>query len=131
MATLLEGQTQFEPSEDIKGPVDIAVASVMLSPPDSSSRAPESRVVVFGDSDFAGNSNLRLSGNRDLLLNTVNWLAEAEDMISIRPADDLQQPVLLTATQGRFVFWIPVVALPALVLLAGAVILTWRKRTVR
>jgi ABC-type uncharacterized transport system involved in gliding motility auxiliary subunit len=52
-------------------------------------------------------------------------------MISIRPADDLQQPVLLTATQGRFVFWIPVVALPALILLAGAVILTWRKRTVR
>ncbi len=131
MATLLEGQTQFEPSEDIKGPVDIAVAAVMLSQADSSSRAPESRIVGFGDSDFAGNSNLRLSGNRDLLLNTVHWLAESEDMISIRPADDLQQPVLLTATQGRFVFWIPVVALPALILLAGAVILTWRKRTVR
>ncbi len=131
MATLLEGQTQFEPSEDIKGPIDIAVASVMLSPADSSSRAPESRVVVFGDSDFAGNSNLRLSGNRDLLLNAVHWLAESEDMISIRPADDLQQPVLLTATQGRFVFWIPVVALPALVLLAGVFFLMWRRRTVR
>lgn len=52
-------------------------------------------------------------------------------MISIRSTDDLQQPVLLTATQGRFVFWIPVIALPALVLLAGAATLTWRKRTVR
>ncbi len=135
MATLLEGQTQYEPSEDLKGPIDIAVASVMRVPassvPDSAYAATESRMVVFGDSDFAGNSNLRLSGNKDLLLNTVHWLAEAEDMISIRSTDDLQQPVLLTATQGRFVFWIPVIALPALVLLAGAATLTWRKRTVR
>ncbi len=131
MATLLEGQTQYEPSDDAKGPIDIAVASTMGFSADSVSTVIESRVVVFGDSDFAGNSNLRLSGNRDLLLNTVHWLAEAEDMIAIRPTDDLQQPVLLTATQGRFVFWIPVVALPALVLLAGAAILTWRKRTVR
>jgi len=135
LTTLLEGQTQYEPSEDIKGPVDIAVASVMSTPAHETAGAvsavTESRVVVFGDSDFAGNSNIRLSGNRDLLLNTVHWLAEAEDMISIRPTDDLQQPVLLTATQGRFVFWIPVIALPALVLFSGAAILTWRKRTVR
>jgi ABC-type uncharacterized transport system involved in gliding motility auxiliary subunit len=135
MSTLLEGQTQYEPSEDQKGPIDIAVSSVMNPPSPGESGAarsqPESRVVVFGDSDFAGNSNIRLSGNRDLLLNAVQYLAEAEDMIAIRPADDLQQPVLLTATQGRFVFWIPVIAMPALVLLSGAVILTWRKRTVR
>ena len=131
MATLLEGQTQYEPTEDGKGPIDIAAASTMGFAADSTSTVIESRVVVFGDSDFAGNSNLRLSGNRDLLLNTVHWLAEAEDMIAIRPTDDLQQPVLLTATQGRYVFWIPVVALPALVLLAGTFILMWRRRTVR
>ncbi len=131
MSTLLEGQTQFEASEDGKGPIDIAVASAMGFSVDSLSMVIESRVVVFGDSDFAGNSNLRLSGNRDLLLNTVLWLTEAEDMIAIRPTDDLQQPVLLTATQGRYVFWIPVVALPALVLLTGAFILMWRRKTVR
>ena len=131
MSTLLEGQTQYEPSEDTKGPIDIAVASAMNFSSDSVSTVIESRVVIFGDSDFAGNSNLRLSGNRDLLLNAVHWLAEAKDLISIRPPDDIQQPVLLTATQGRFVFWIPVVALPALVLLTGAAILTWRKKTVR
>jgi ABC-type uncharacterized transport system involved in gliding motility auxiliary subunit len=131
LATLLEGQTQYEPSEDVKGPIDIAAASTMGFSADSSSTVIQSRIVVFGDSDFAGNSNLRLSGNRDLLLNVIDWLAESEDMISVRPVDELQQPVLLTATQGRFVFWIPVIALPSLVLLAGAVLLTLRKRTVR
>ena len=131
LATLLEGQTQYEPSEDIKGPIDIAAASTMGFSADSVSAVIQSRLVTFGDSDFAGNSNIRFSGNRDLFLNVVNWLAESEDMISIRPVDELQQPVLLTATQGRFVFWIPVVALPSLVLLAGAVVLWLRKRTVR
>jgi ABC-type uncharacterized transport system involved in gliding motility auxiliary subunit len=131
MATLLEGQTQYEPSEDAKGPIDIAATAVMKAVADTSGASVESRIVVFGDSDFAVNANLRLSGNRDLILNAVSWLAEAEDMISIRPTEDLQQPVLLTATQGRYVFWIPVIALPALVLLAGAAVLTLRRRTVR
>jgi ABC-type uncharacterized transport system involved in gliding motility auxiliary subunit len=135
LATLVEGQTQYEPSEDAKGPINIAAAAVMRVPdrdrPDSISTLVESRIAVFGDSDFAGNSNLRLAGNRDLVMNTINWLAEAEDLIAIRPDDELFQPVLLSATQGRFVFWIPVIALPALVLLAGAAVLTWRRKTVR
>lgn len=135
---LLQGQTQFEPSADAKGPVDVAVAAEMpLSAvgarADSLAGAPRggrSRIVVFGDSDFAGNSNLRLSGNRDLVLNAVNWLAEAEDLIAIRPIDDLQQPVLISVTQGRFVFWIPVIGLPALVVAAGTAALARKRRAV-
>ncbi|MDD3643100.1 MAG: GldG family protein [Candidatus Krumholzibacteria bacterium] len=125
---LLEGETQYEPSADAMGPIDVAAAAEMtLSGNGDAAR--RSRIVVFGDSDFAGNSNLRLSGNRDLILNTVNWLAEAEDLISIRPANDLLQPVLLSVTQGGFVFWIPVVALPALVAAIGAAVLARKRRS--
>jgi len=52
-------------------------------------------------------------------MNAVNWLAETDDLISIRPVDSFHQPVLLSATQGRFIFWISVVALPALVAAIG------------
>ena len=45
----------------------------------------ETRVVVFGDSDFAANSGLGRQGNRDLFLNTVGWLSQQENLISIRP----------------------------------------------
>ena len=31
---------------------------------------PETRVVVFGDSDFAANAGLGIQGNRDLFMNT-------------------------------------------------------------
>jgi len=131
---LLKGETQYEPSADTAGPVDLAVAAEMtlpsgVSPADTAAAAKRSRIVVFGDSDFAGNSNLRLSGNRDLVLNAVNWLAEAEDLIAIRPAAGLLQPVLLSVTQGRFVFWIPVVAIPALVAVIGAATLARKRRS--
>ena len=42
---------------------------------------------VFGDSDFVTNGYLGIPGNRDLFLNTVNWLAQQENLISIRPRE--------------------------------------------
>src|SRR5206468_7942670 len=48
---------------------------------------PESRIVVFGDSDFVTNGYLGIPGNRDLFLNSVNWLAQQENLIAIRPKD--------------------------------------------
>jgi ABC-type uncharacterized transport system involved in gliding motility auxiliary subunit len=38
---------------------------------------PETRMVVFGDSDFVTNGYLGIPGNRDLFLNAVNWLGAA------------------------------------------------------
>jgi ABC-type uncharacterized transport system involved in gliding motility auxiliary subunit len=48
---------------------------------------PETRLAAFGDSDFATNGWLEIPGNRDLFLNTVNWLAQQENLIAIRPRD--------------------------------------------
>ncbi|MBN1165252.1 MAG: GldG family protein [Candidatus Krumholzibacteriota bacterium] len=149
--TLLAGSTQFNPDQDIPGPIDVAAAAELTltlsatgsdgkgadsgteedaSPADFSpaSSPARSRLVVFGDSDFSSNSNFRLSGNRDLILNTFNWLAEAEDLISIRPKDDFTQPVVLSSEQGRVVFWLPVVGLPALVGLVGMLVIVSRRR---
>ena len=44
-----------------------------------------SRVVVFGDSDFLTNQMLGVYFNRDLILNTVNWLSGEEGGITVRP----------------------------------------------
>ncbi len=43
--------------------------------------------MAIGDSDFASNGWLGIPGNRDLFMNAVNWLAQQENMISIRPKD--------------------------------------------
>lgn len=120
---LKEGKVSFTEDEDTLGPLIIAaVASVRA--PDKKSKA---RIVVYGDSDFARNTHLNLSGNKNLFLNTIGWLAEEESLVSIRPREAHFTPIILTKTQARLSFWIPVVLLPAIVLGMGAGILSYRR----
>ena len=88
---------------------------------------PESRVVVFGDSDFVTNGYLGIPGNRDLFLNSVNWLAQQENLISIRPKDPEDRRVSLTSDQAKLIFWLSILIIPGLIL-AGGVQTWWRRR---
>ena len=84
--------------------------------------------MVFGDSEFANNSLFSIQGNGNLFLNTVSWLAEEEDLIAIRPRKGGGSgPVMLTAAQAPFIFWLPVVLLPLGVFASGAVVFLRRK----
>jgi len=56
----------------------------------------------------------------------VSWLAEQEDLISIRPKDSKQSPIFLTSQQAQMVFLVPVVVVPGLVLVGG--VLTFMRR---
>ncbi|MBW2622840.1 MAG: hypothetical protein JRD68_08020, partial [Deltaproteobacteria bacterium] len=83
--------------------------------------------VVFGDSDFVSNSYINLQGNGDLFLGSVNWLAEEGDLVSIRPKNAKSHPLLLTRANQQMVFWLPVVILPAIILLIGVLVLVRRR----
>ena len=54
---------------------------------------------MFGDSDFAANACLGIQGNRDLFMNTVGWLSQQENLISIRPKEADDRRMTMTATQ--------------------------------
>ena len=120
---------------DLAGPVSLAAAvsgSASTAPPapdakDADTKKPESRLVVFGDSDFASNRWLGISGNRDLFLNAVNWLAQQENLIAIRAKDPEDRRITLTAGQDRFIMWLTLLVIPGLILLAG-VHTWWRRR---
>jgi len=119
---------------DKAGPISLAAAvsapvtSAPLADPakKDDQPKPESRIVVFGDSDFASNGYLGVPGNRDLFLNSVNWLAQQENLISIRPRDPEDRRIVLTADQERRIFWLTVFIIPGLILVAG--IQTWWRR---
>ena len=87
---------------------------------------PESRVVVFGDSDFASNFALGIRGNGDLFVNAVNWLAQQENLIAIRPREPEDRRITLTRDQEQRIFWLTVLIIPGLILLAG--VQTWWRR---
>ncbi len=88
---------------------------------------PETRVAVFGDSDFAANLGINIEGNADLFLNTVNWLVQQENLIAIRPKQPDDRRVTLTAEQQRWVAWFSVLLLPGAVIATG-VYTWWRRR---
>jgi ABC-type uncharacterized transport system involved in gliding motility auxiliary subunit len=88
---------------------------------------PETRVVVAGDSDFAGNGLLGFQGNRDFFTNAVNWLAQQEDLISIRPRDPEDRRIQLTSDQGERIFYLTVFIIPGLLFLNG-IRVWWRRR---
>jgi ABC-type uncharacterized transport system involved in gliding motility auxiliary subunit len=84
-------------------------------------------LVVIGDSDFAENQVLGGPGSDgDLFLNTINWLAQDENMISIRPKPESSRHLTLTLSQATGLAWIERLFLPGLVILFG--ISVWWKR---
>jgi ABC-type uncharacterized transport system involved in gliding motility auxiliary subunit len=120
---------------DKAGPVSLAVAvsspvAEAPAPADGDktddTQKPETRIVVFGDSDFASNSGLGIQGNRDLFMNAVNWLAQQENLIAIRPRDPQDRRLTLTSDQQRRIFWLTVLIIPGLILFAG--VQTWWRR---
>lgn len=113
----LEQGTAKPDPQDPKGP--LPVAAVVTKD--------KARIVVYGTSNLATNQFLNVQGNRDFFLNTVSWLAEEEDQITVRPKDTKQTPIFLSAQQGRVVALLPLVVLPGLVLAGGIVALVRRR----
>ena len=60
---------EYNADKDLKGPVSIAAAAERAQPV-------RTRLVVFGDSDFVANAQLRNVGNRDMALGAIYWLTE-------------------------------------------------------
>jgi ABC-type uncharacterized transport system involved in gliding motility auxiliary subunit len=136
MKTMLTGgKITFDADKgDKRGPIPIAAAAsapVAAAPgastPADESARPEARVVVFGDSDFASNLALGISGNRDLFMNAVNWLAQQENLIAIRPKEADDRRVTMTANQQLRVMILALFLVP-LVVFGSGVFAWWRRR---
>ncbi|MBM3213221.1 hypothetical protein FJZ33_13460, partial [Candidatus Poribacteria bacterium] len=124
---LSEHRAKYDEGIDNKGPVCIALA-VLKTEKDQSQASKEKRVlVVFGNSNFVTNKYIK-QGNPDLFMNSLNWLAEEEELISIRPKDQEEARVKsLNARQLRMVAYFSIFAIPFLILLAGGIV-WWRRR---
>lgn len=138
-AALDRGEASFDQEKDRQGPVPIgavATLEVQSDVPGPRSEGSDSDktgdrkggIVAYGTSAFIKNTYLNLSGNRDLFLNSLSWLAEEEELIAIRPREAKFTPLVLTATQARFAFWGAVVFPPLAIIGAGAAVALRRRR---
>lgn len=110
-------------NQDNIGPLNVAVAVVKRF--DSK----EKRVLVaVGDSDFGTNAYLQ-QGNPNLFLNSLNWLSEDEELISIRPVSTDEAAVVqkLSGRQLRFITLISIFAAPTVLIFIGGRV-WWKRR---
>lgn len=88
---------QYDPgTTEIVGPITIGVSvetpgeSTVATATNAETQTPKTRLVVFGDADFAGNVFVSQTGqfyvtqNGDLFCNAVSWLA-GNDLVDITP----------------------------------------------
>lgn len=108
------------------GPIPVAAGALLRNPD-----GPPGRIIVVGDSDFADNSFLDYLGNRDFILNAMNWLAGEIELIASRPPrrEPGVEQIFLSAEDGRRLFWIGTILQPAMVLVTGALVYAWRRWT--
>lgn len=87
----------------------------------------ETRIVVFGDTDFATNFHLNSVSNRDLLLNSVNWLTEDISLASVRPKALAFRRLVVTTREMQLIRGMGWLVLPIMMtVLAG--VAWWRRR---
>jgi ABC-type uncharacterized transport system involved in gliding motility auxiliary subunit len=144
---LKRGEASFEEQEDIPGPISLMVLAEVERQTDKRSAsaampgkdgrdsdrdnnetsANPAFLIVTGDSDFAANTYFALSGNGDLFLNMVNFLAEEKNLITIKPREKSPHPMLMTQAQASIAALVVLVVVPLLVLCSGVAVYRMRR----
>ena len=111
-------------SEGEKGPFTLAV-EIKSAPNDKNVKG--FSLLVFGDSDFMNDQYLYQNLNRDLVLNSVAYLAKEENLISITPKEIQATQLVMSETQFILFIFGFIIPLP-LLLFTSSGILWFRRR---
>lgn len=108
----LDGPVSFDPKAgDLPGPLTLGLTLTRQHKdegapgPDgkpTEGKARTQRVVLFGDSDFLADANLKALGNQRLGLNIVQWLASRDAQINV----DIPKAPDITLRLPAWGFWI-------------------------
>lgn len=127
------GRAEYD-ERDLLGPVAVGVAG---SPPvigaaaaahnvhgaEEETAPPEGRIVVFGDSDFATNEFIDALRNKDLFINSINWLAGDISQITVRPNVSRASSFHMSQDEFRRIQYLALFVLPEAIAVFGVV--TW------
>ncbi len=121
------GRAEFG-SNDMEGPVPIAIAGIpRIERADGEPAATPGRLVVFGDSDFATNEFIDALRNRDLFINSINWLAGDVEQITVRPNVSRASSFQMSQDQFRRIQYLSLFVLPETIAIFG-VVMWWMRR---
>ena len=139
-----EQPPKFDQSKDKKGPINVAAIATISNRSSEdeqnsseqvdrkTSDAPgpggQAQLLVFGDSDFASNSYFNLQGNSDFFLNSINYLGQQENLITVERPKTSGTPLTLSRFQSQLLFWVGLLLMPAVVLASGLTVYRLRRK---
>ncbi len=113
---------QLNKSVDAMGPFDLAVIA------QKTNTASGSKAIIIGDADFITNGLISYSGNRDLIINTINWLAGNHKLLAIRPRTLEIPRIMFSGNDSSKIFTLCVVAVPLFIIMIGMIVFLYRRR---
>lgn len=110
----------FDQETDVPGPLYLAIAG--------ENAATTGRVVVFGNSFFAIDSNFDAYGNGNFFINSVDWAAEQEDLLNLTTRPRTERIFTPPTETWRFLLLVLVIVviIPGMVVFFG--VSTWFSR---
>ena len=117
----------YDEDQDFLGSFPVVAAFEISGTVDETERHALAKFVIFGDSDFTKNFFYASDDNNDLFLNSVNWLADDFELISIRPKLNQPRRLVLTSREADLIKWSGWLLPPSFMLLLGGVV-WWRRR---
>ncbi|PIP95384.1 MAG: hypothetical protein COW00_12835 [Bdellovibrio sp. CG12_big_fil_rev_8_21_14_0_65_39_13] len=116
---LLTGKMSYDDKVDTQGPIGLMAIS--------SDKDTKAKVVAFGTSNFILNSYARFSKNFNLVLNSVAWLAGADELISFNIPTLRDEPVFISGPLIGTIFYFSVVFSPLILVIIS--IAFYRRRS--
>lgn len=110
---------------DISGPFNIAVSINDKIWNEKTAEYEGAKLVVMGDAEFL-NPQFASIGNADFVLNTLNWLKDEHESISIRPKSIVSKYLNINTFQILLFSGIVVILIPLIILGSGFVV--WLRR---
>ncbi len=117
----LDGNVTYDQDTDYLGPLPISIAlSRMIN-------GQEQRVLVVGDGDFLANAYIQNSGNQDLGVRIVEWLARDDALVAVPSRVTPDSKLVLEDWHKAVIGFAFLVGLPTAFGLNG-VLMWWRRR---
>jgi ABC-type uncharacterized transport system involved in gliding motility auxiliary subunit len=128
-AAVRGGDMPVQAGRDRRGPLVVGAEATFLVAPGEEGEARQGRLVVYGNAEFANNFFIEFLGNKDLLVNSVAWLARDPQAIASRPSRQVpgMNQFFVSAEEGTRLFWLVAVAQPAVFALIGIVLVLRRR----
>lgn len=110
-------------AEDVEGPTNVAVS---VTRDNTDDRYEATKIVAFGNSKFVENNMLDIQGNIDLFMNSVNWVLDKKEAISIRAKMMNSNKLIVKGVSYIVLLVVSILVIPLLVFGTGWII--WLRR---